>query len=320
MSPKGEDVPRATVVAQTQPRGIDEPIPYLERTRAYYVALGYPDPYRWAAFDQVPFAPLCRPLRDCRVALVTTAAPFRPEAGDQAPGAPYNGAAKFHEVWSLPVAPAPDLRITHVTYDRRHARIEDPAVYLPLAALAAARDDGRVGSLAQRLHGVPTLRSQRATLERHAPEVLHRLREDRADVAILVAVCPVCHQTMSLTARHLEEHGVPTVVMGCALDIVELCGAPRYLWSDFPLGNPCGRPHDVPGQRALLELALRLLEEATGPRSVARSPQRWSADASWKDDFLRVSGLDSESLALLRSEFEREKAAARRARDASSTG
>jgi glycine/betaine/sarcosine/D-proline reductase family selenoprotein B len=245
--------------------------------------------------------------------LVTTAAPYRPGLGEQGPGAAYNGAAKFQDVYSLPVSPPPDLRIAHVTYDRRHARIGDPAVYLPLGALGEACREGRIGALARHVHGVPTLRSQRATLQRHAPEVLRRLREDRADVALLVAVCPVCHQTMTLVARHLEEHGIPTVVMGCALDIVERCGAPRYLWSDFPLGNPCGRAHDSESQRETLELALRLLERATTARSIERSPLRWSADSAWKRDFMNVEGLCAEELARLREEFELEKAAAQRA-------
>ena len=63
------------------------------------------------------------------------------------------------------------------------------------------------------------------------------LREDKVDVAVLVANCPICHQSISLHARYLEAHGIPTVVMGCAKDIVEHCGVPRFLFSDFPLGN-----------------------------------------------------------------------------------
>ena len=54
----------------------------------------------------------------------------------------------------------------------------------------------------------------------------------------------MCHQTVSLAARHLEENGIATVVMGCAKDIVEYCGVPRFLFSDFPLGNAAGRPTD----------------------------------------------------------------------------
>ncbi|MGH6934388.1 MAG: hypothetical protein ACREEE_18385, partial [Dongiaceae bacterium] len=61
----------------------DVPIPYLRRTREYYQALGYGAPYEWAHFADVPFHQLRKPLSQCRVALVTTAATYRPDQGDQ---------------------------------------------------------------------------------------------------------------------------------------------------------------------------------------------------------------------------------------------
>src|SRR3954462_3197580 len=67
----------------------DAALRYIERTHAWYGALGYP-PYRYAQFDEVPFAPLGRPLAQARVALLTTAAPYRPELGEQGAGAAYN--------------------------------------------------------------------------------------------------------------------------------------------------------------------------------------------------------------------------------------
>ena len=68
--------------------------------------------------------------------------------------------------------------------------------------------------------------------------------------------------------------------MGCAKDIAEHCGVPRFLFSDFPLGNSAGKPHDVESQRFTLELALRVLETAPGPRTTVQSPLRWSDDAA----------------------------------------
>ena len=50
---------------------------------------------------------------------------------------------------------------------------------------------------------------------------------------------------MSLVARLLEEAGIPTVILGSGKDIVEYCGVPRFLFSDFPLGNPCGVPWNM---------------------------------------------------------------------------
>jgi D-proline reductase (dithiol) PrdB len=117
----------------------------------------------------------------------------------------------------------------------------------------------------------------------------------------------VCHQTVSLAACHLEANGIPTIVMGCAKDIVEHVGVPRFLFSDFPLGNPAGRPHDPVSQALTLGLALRTLEAAPAPRTTVQSPLRWSADASWKLDFSNIVRLSAEEIARRRAEFDRQK-------------
>ena len=163
----------------------DVPIPYMQRTRDYYQKLGFPA-YRWAHFSDVPFAPLTKPLAQSRVALITTAAPYQPGVGDQGPGAPYNANAKFYKVYSDTTDTTPDLRISHVGYDRIHTKAEDPNTWFPLAQLQLAVKSGRLGGLTPRFHGAPTNRSQRVTTETDAPEILRRCREDGADAALLV--------------------------------------------------------------------------------------------------------------------------------------
>jgi hypothetical protein len=163
----------------------DAPIPYMQRTRDYYQVLGF-NPYRWAHFVDVPFTPLRMPLGQARVALITTAAPFQPGVGDQGPGAPYNAAAKFYQVYSVSTETVPDLRISHVGYDRLHTTAEDINTYLPLAQMKDAAAAGRIGALGPRLHGVPTNRSHRVTLETDVPELLGRCREDGVAAAVLV--------------------------------------------------------------------------------------------------------------------------------------
>ena len=107
-------------------------------------------------------------------------------------------------------------------------------------------------------------------------------RSDGADVAVLVPVCPVCHQTISLVARHLEANGIPTVVFAAARDIVEHVGLARVVHTDFPLGSPCGEPHAPAQQRAILEMGLALLETAAAPRTTLQTPYRWSQGEDWK--------------------------------------
>ncbi len=152
----------------------DAPIPYLPRIREYYSALGYGAPYEWAHYAKAPFQPLRKPLAQSRIALITTAAPYQPDKGDQGPGAPYNSAAKFYQVYSGDAHGTPDLRISHVAIDRQHTRATDMAAYFPLAALHRAAQTRRIGSVAPRFHGAPTYRSHRTTLESDCPEIVAR--------------------------------------------------------------------------------------------------------------------------------------------------
>src|SRR5262249_17324579 len=103
---------------------------------------------------------------------------------------------------------------------------------------------------------------------------------------------------------------------GCAKDIVEHCGVPRFVFSDFPLGNSAGRPSDVDSQTETLELALRVLESAPAPRTTVQSPLRWNADAMWKRDYLDLTKLSPEPIAERRKEFDDVKSVARAKREA----
>jgi hypothetical protein len=245
------------------------------------------------------------------VTIITTAAPYQPDKGDQGPGAAYNGSAKFYAVYSGDTSKDHDLRISHIGYDRKHTTATDSGTWFPLPALRRAAAAGRIGEVGPRFHGAPTNRSHRVTIETDAPEMLARVREDKTDVAIIVPNCPVCHQTSTLTARYLEANGIPTVVMGCAKDIVEHAGAPRFLFSDFPLGNSAGKPHDIASQDQTLEFALRVLESAPGPRTTMQSPLRWSESGEWKLDYSNIDQLTPEDLAARRAEFDRQKELAR---------
>jgi hypothetical protein len=260
---------------------------------------------------------LRKPLALSRIAIVTTAAPFQPDKGDQGPGAPYNAAAKFFAVYSAATDSDPDLRISHVAIDRQHTTAEDQASYFPLAALRRAAKSGRIGEIAPRFHGLPTNRSHRVTLETDCPEIVARCREDGVDAALLLANCPVCHQSVALAARALEAAGIATVVMGCAKDIVEHAGVPRFVFSDFPLGNAAGRPHDRTGQDATLELALALLERAFAPRTTVQNPQAWSDDPAWKRDYANIERLSPEEIARRRADFRKQEDVAKGVREKS---
>jgi glycine/betaine/sarcosine/D-proline reductase family selenoprotein B len=304
--------PSASSAARSRP---GPPIPYLQRVREYYLALGYGAPYEWARVAEVPLQRLPRPLASCRVAIITTAALRHAHKGEQRPGAPYSAQAKFYRVYSGATDVDPELSIAHVAIDRVHTSGADLGSFFPLRALRDAAASGRTGALAARFHGLPTNRSQRTTTQVDAPELVQRCLDDAVDAVLLVANCPVCHQCVALAANQLEARGIASVVMGCAKDIVEHIGVPRFVFSDFPLGNAAGRPNDRESQRSTLELALRLLESATEPRCTVQSPLRWSASDAWKLDYCNVERLSAQEIAQRRAEFDLAKAQARLLRE-----
>jgi len=152
-----------------------KPVPYMERTRQYYRALGYTKDYVWATHDDVPFARLRKPLSQSRIALITTANP-----------AEYAGK---RQLWSGPIDPAPSkMRTADLAWDKESTHTDDRACFLPIEVATKLAREGVFAGLTPRFHGVPTDYSQRNTNEDVAPRVLQRLRDDGADAAIL---CPL---------------------------------------------------------------------------------------------------------------------------------
>jgi hypothetical protein len=152
-------------------------VSYIDKSREYYAARGYANPYRWACFDDVPFTVLKRPLSQSTVTLITTA---HVVAADRE-------TAWLHEVYSVPSDEPPDgLTTDGLFWDRQATHTEDLDSYFPRRRLHEFASAGRIGRLARRLHGVPTEYSQRSTMARDAPEILRRCREDGADAALLV--------------------------------------------------------------------------------------------------------------------------------------
>jgi hypothetical protein len=148
-------------------------VSYIDKSREYYKASGYERPYRWAHFEDVPFARLTKPLPQSRIGVVTTA--------DQAPGA----APRATKLFAAPNNEGGGL-FTEKSWDHEATHTNDPETYLPLARLAEHAAAGHVGSLSPRFYGVPTDYSQRLTLEQDAPQVEAWMREDGVDIALLV--------------------------------------------------------------------------------------------------------------------------------------
>ncbi len=165
----------------------DDYVRYIDKTREYYRAEGYETPYRWAHFDEIPFSRLTTALAQCRIGLVTTSdIAVRSEAGEREQ---YDRETLAGNVYSIPMDCAPErLYSRSEHYDRYSTTLDDVNSYCPITRLGEFAAEGVIGSIAPRFHGVYTSYSQRVTMERDAPEVLRRMREDGVDAVLLTPV------------------------------------------------------------------------------------------------------------------------------------
>ena len=149
-------------------------VSYIDKSREYYLARGYANPYRWAHHEDAPFANLSKPLSESRIGLVTTAALNKA-------GAELNG------VYAASTDPPPVAMYTdHRSWDKKETHTRDVDSFLPIRRVSEFAARGRVRSLSTRFYGAPTQFSQRLTIEEHAPAILELCRADLVDIVLLV--------------------------------------------------------------------------------------------------------------------------------------
>lgn len=71
----------------------------------------------------------------------------------------------------------------------------------------------------------------------------------------------MCNQTVSLMAAELERRGITTVIINLLREVAEKVRPPRALFVPFPHGYPLDTPGDAKKQHAVIEAALRLVED-----------------------------------------------------------
>ncbi len=150
------------------------PVAYIDRSRAYYEAQGFDTAYRYAHFEDAPFMPLSKPLAECTLGLVTTASTYR------------RASLEPRKIDSGSTLTSPTLYADDLSWDKQTTHLDDVNSFFPVALLREMETQGVIGRLASRFHCAPTEYSHRMTMEKDAPEILRRLREDGADIALLI--------------------------------------------------------------------------------------------------------------------------------------
>ena len=157
-------------------------VSYIDKSREYYEAQGYTNPYQWVYHKEVPFNKISKPLSDCTVGVVTTATLIAhwqnlPEGQSRPNKRPYAES-------SYPVPEA--LYTKDLEWDKNETHTDDLDTYLPLNRLQEFQKSGLIGKISPRFYGVPTAYSHRQTRESDAPMILNWCKEDGVDIAILI--------------------------------------------------------------------------------------------------------------------------------------
>lgn len=143
--------------------------------------------YPWRRIDPVPWTPLAKPLAECRLALVSSAAFVLP--GHQ----PFDEARRGGDVSFRDIPFDVDVRTlidTHRSESFDHAGMDsDPNLAFPIERVRELAARGRIGSVNHRhLSFMGSITAPGRLMRDSAPEVAARLVDDHVDVALLVPV------------------------------------------------------------------------------------------------------------------------------------
>jgi D-proline reductase (dithiol) PrdB len=221
-----------------------------------------PDSYPFVVNKRAPFSPARRALPMLNLALISSAgayidgtAPFDTTAA--------GGDLSFREIPAQ--IDSDDLRFVARGYDPAAVQSDSNSL-LPLARLFEFESNGIIGQLNPVFWSCCGYIPDAAGLvDEMIPRLVERVRRYEVQAALLVPASRLCHQSMSLIARALEEAGIPTMTLAVAKDVVTSVRPPRAAFYDGELGAVVGPPNWPEHQRRVLDEALRLIEPMDQP-------------------------------------------------------
>jgi len=216
--------------------------------------------YPWRRIDPVPWSPLRKPLAQCKVALLSSAGFVMP--GQEPFDHDIKGGDTSYREIPGDVDPT-QLIETHRSEVFDHAGLHaDANLGFPFDRMRELVARGRIGSLNHRHFSfMGSITAPGRLIQETAPHIAQALADDGVDVAFVVPVCPMCNQSSDLIAAEIERRGVSTVVIQLLREVAEKVRPPRALFVPFKHGYPLEAPNDPAKQHAVIEAALRVLED-----------------------------------------------------------
>ena len=247
-----------------------EIIEHLEEWRASYAdwqkrrgaAAGDIDDYPFVKNRRAPFAPARRALPMMNLALISSAGAYIDGTEPFDTSAP-DGDLSFREIPAQ--VEAEDLKFAARGYNPSSVE-QDMNSQLPLARLFEFESNGIIGQLNPVFWSFCGFIPDAARLaEEMAPRLVESVKRYQTQAALLIPASRLCHQSVSLIARALEDDGIPTMTLAVAQDVVQSVRPPRAAYYEGELGSVAGLPSFPEYQRRVLDEALRLIEPMDQP-------------------------------------------------------
>jgi D-proline reductase (dithiol) PrdB len=250
---------RETVAMETEPvENLNQWAGRFSRWRFNENLSGYP----FVENIYAPFTPMRRALPLLNLALISSAGayidgtePFDTTSAD--------GDASFREI---PIeVEAEDLLYAARGYDPTAVK-QDRNAQIPIERLLEYEANAVIGRLNEvwwTMNGfVP---NARLVAEETAPKIAERLHRYEAQAALLVPASRLCHQTLAIIARKIEQSGIPTMMISVDKKLSETVRAPRAAYYDGEFGSVVGKPGWKQYQLRVLDESIRWIESFDQP-------------------------------------------------------
>jgi len=218
--------------------------------------------YPFAENRYAPFTPARRALPMLNIALISSA------------GAYIDGTQPFDiEGWDgdtssreIPVEiEAEDLLYTPRGYDATAVK-EDMNSQIPIDRLIEYEQNAVIGKLNSVWWSVSGyIQKSSLVSDVLAPNLTERLERYEVQAALLIPASRLCHQTLGIVARSIEQANIPTIMLSVDRDITDLVRPPRTAFYVGETGSVSGKPKWPEHQRRILDETLRWIETFDQP-------------------------------------------------------
>jgi D-proline reductase (dithiol) PrdB len=226
--------------------------------------IGYP----FITNIHAPFTPVRRALPMLSLALISSAGAYI-DGTDPFDLSSKDGDINFREI---PIeVEAGDLRYAAKGYDTR-AVMEDRNSQIPIDRLTEYEANAVIGKLNDVWWSLSSwIPNARMVADELAPKLAARLHRYEVQAALLIPASRLCHQTLGLVARGIEESGIPTMMISVDPVMTDRVRPPRTGYYNGEFGSVAGRPNWREYQLRILDEALRWIEtfDQPGARKLA---------------------------------------------------